>query len=240
MPGHAGFAYTYRWVRVDGVTETDITRATEAKTYTLVTADEGKTIKVKVGFTDDADNAEGPLTSDGVGPVKAMNAARGAPAISGFSRVGDVVTASKGTIADPDGVTKADNGDADYAYTYQWVRVDGMMETDIDGATSRDLHARRLRTWARSIKVRALLQGRRGQRRGDRDQRVRRFRKEESVRAPTSVLQAAVCNAPDISGERELWSGDGHGRAYRQFCNTRLPCLQRTRSRPVGILQSFK
>ena len=53
--------YTYQWIRVDGSTESDISGAT-ANMYTLVAADEGKTIKVTVSFTDDASNAE-TLTS---------------------------------------------------------------------------------------------------------------------------------------------------------------------------------
>ena len=48
--------YTYQWVRVDG-TETDITDA-NAATYTLVAADAGKKIKVKVSFSDDLSNPE--------------------------------------------------------------------------------------------------------------------------------------------------------------------------------------
>ena len=62
--GKSGLATsaTYQWVRVDGGTETDISGATNS-TYTLAAADVGKTIKVKVSFTDDAGNAEGPLTS---------------------------------------------------------------------------------------------------------------------------------------------------------------------------------
>ena len=35
---------TYQWIRVDGMTETDISGATDS-TYTLVDADEDKTIK---------------------------------------------------------------------------------------------------------------------------------------------------------------------------------------------------
>ena len=50
-------SYTYQWIRVDGGAETNIAGAM-ASTYTLVTADQGKTIKVKVRFTDDASNPE--------------------------------------------------------------------------------------------------------------------------------------------------------------------------------------
>ena len=53
--------YTYQWIRVDGTDEEDIS-GENSSTYTLVDADLGKTIKVKVTFTDDASNAE-TLTS---------------------------------------------------------------------------------------------------------------------------------------------------------------------------------
>ena len=55
---------TVQWIRVDGGNETDIPSAT-AFTYTLVAADEGKTIKVKVvSFEDVSGFGNGPLTSD--------------------------------------------------------------------------------------------------------------------------------------------------------------------------------
>ena len=59
--GLTSVTYTYQWIRVDGGTETDITGA-NSSTYDLVAADQGKTIKVKVSFTDDGGNAE-TLTS---------------------------------------------------------------------------------------------------------------------------------------------------------------------------------
>ena len=59
--GLATSGYTYQWIRVDGGTDANISGAT-LSTYTLVAADLGKTIKVKVSFTDDASNAE-TLTS---------------------------------------------------------------------------------------------------------------------------------------------------------------------------------
>ena len=55
--------YTFQWVRVDGVIEMDITSATSS-TYTLTTAEVGKTVKVKVSFTDGEGTAENPLVSD--------------------------------------------------------------------------------------------------------------------------------------------------------------------------------
>ena len=78
--------YTYQWIRV-GSTEVDISGATSS-TYTLVVADQGKTIKVTVSFTDDASNSE-TLTSAATAMVAAANnPATGAPTISGTAQVG--------------------------------------------------------------------------------------------------------------------------------------------------------
>ena len=55
--------FDIQWVRVDGSNETDISGET-SENYTLTNDDLGKQLKVKVSFTDDAGNAEGPLTSD--------------------------------------------------------------------------------------------------------------------------------------------------------------------------------
>ena len=60
--------YSYQWIRVNGA-ESDILGATSI-TYTLVAADEGKTIKVTVSFTDNASNAE-TLTSAATAAVAA-------------------------------------------------------------------------------------------------------------------------------------------------------------------------
>ena len=54
-------SYRYQWIRSDGNDDADIDGKT-ASTYTLTDTDEGKTMKVKVSFTDDADNQE-TLTS---------------------------------------------------------------------------------------------------------------------------------------------------------------------------------
>ena len=59
--GLENVSYSYQWIRSDNGADTDIAGETDS-TYTLVFADLGKTIKVKVTFTDDADNTES-LTS---------------------------------------------------------------------------------------------------------------------------------------------------------------------------------
>ena len=70
-------AFSYQWLRSDGDAYTDIQDAT-GSTYTLVADDEGRTIKVKVSFTDDEGNAES-LTSDPTGEVEAAETVPGRP-----------------------------------------------------------------------------------------------------------------------------------------------------------------
>ena len=126
--GLTNAAYSYQWVANDGTSDTDITGAT-ASTYTLVDADEGKTIKVTVSFTDDADNEE-TLTSAATATVDAApnSPATGAPTISGTARVGETLTADTSGIADADGLTNV-------SFSYQWVRNDGTSDMDIQSAT---------------------------------------------------------------------------------------------------------
>ena len=66
--GLTSVTYTYQWIRANG-TEADIASA-NSSTYILIAADLGKTIKVKVSFTDDASNAE-TLTSAATATVVA-------------------------------------------------------------------------------------------------------------------------------------------------------------------------
>ena len=67
--GLENVSYSYQWIRSDDGADTDIAEATDS-TYTPVLADQDKTIKVKVSFTDDADNDE-TLTSDATDTVAA-------------------------------------------------------------------------------------------------------------------------------------------------------------------------
>ena len=76
--------YTYRWIRVDGSIDADIPGATSSA-YALVAADRGKTIKVRVSFTDDASFSE-TLTSAATAAA-ANNLATGAPTITGPAQV---------------------------------------------------------------------------------------------------------------------------------------------------------
>ena len=125
--GLASVSYTYQWIRVDSGTDADISGATSS-TYTLVAADLGTTIKVKVSFTDDASNAE-TLTSAATASISPNNPATGAPTITGTAQVGETLTAVTTGIMDADGL-------ASVSYTYQWIRVDSGTDADISGATS--------------------------------------------------------------------------------------------------------
>ena len=64
-------------------------------------------------------------------------AAMGKPRISGAAEVGETLMVSTSGITDQHGNTKAENGDAGFAYTYQWYRVDAGAETQISGAKGR-------------------------------------------------------------------------------------------------------
>ena len=125
--GLSNVSYSYQWIRNDGSTDTVIQDAA-GSSYTLVDADEGKTIKVKVSFTDDAGNEE-ILTSAATAAVEARpnSPATGEPTISGTVQVGDTLTASTSGITDTDGL-------ANVSYSYQWIRNDGSTDTDIQDA----------------------------------------------------------------------------------------------------------
>ena len=84
--------FSYQWM-ADDVNIQDAT----GSNYTLVSDDEGKTIKVTVSFTDDEDNPE-TLTSDPTGKVAAKpnSQATGAPTITGTAQVGQTLTREHG------------------------------------------------------------------------------------------------------------------------------------------------
>ena len=123
--------YTHQWTRNDGSGDTSIQDAT-GSSYTLVKADEGRTVKVTVSFTD-AEGNEETLTSDPTGAVAAKlnTRATGAPIIDGIARVGETLTADTSGIDDDDGLDNA-------AFTYQWIRNDGTDDTEIADATDAD------------------------------------------------------------------------------------------------------
>ena len=91
--GLTNVSYSYQWVRVDAdglSNEVDITDATDA-TYTLIDADLGTTLKVRVTFDDDAGNTE-TLTSAATATVTTAAGAPDSPTdLSALVGVGQVV-----------------------------------------------------------------------------------------------------------------------------------------------------
>ena len=121
--GLGNVQYEYQWL----ADAAEIAGAT-GSTYTLVAADDGKAVKVRVSFTDDAGNNE-TLTSAATDAVEAApttnSPATGAPTISGKAQVGETLTANTSGIADADGLSNVQ-------YEYQWLAD----AADISGATN--------------------------------------------------------------------------------------------------------
>ena len=122
--GLTSVTYSYMWIKSD----TGQLATGGYPAYWLTAYDEGKTIKVRVSFTDDAGNAES-LTSTATDTVSfavqqqiANSPATGAPSISGTAQVGETLTADTSGIADADGLTSV-------TYSYMWTRIDGSSDT---------------------------------------------------------------------------------------------------------------
>ena len=116
---------SYQWLADDK----DIEGATDP-TYEITEKDEGKAIKVRVTFTDNAGREE-TLTSAATAPVKPAQSnepAAGLPTINGTAQVGETLTADTSGISDADGMTNA-------VFRYQWTRWDSDTDEDIEGAT---------------------------------------------------------------------------------------------------------
>ena len=124
LDGYDTTSFTYQWLADDVA----ISSAT-SKTYTLTAAEQGKRIKVRASFTDNAGDSE-TRTSAQTGAVRAAGTenvpATGTPTVGGTVRPGLTATANTGGISDSDGLTRP-------RYRYQWL-ADGMV---ISGATSK-------------------------------------------------------------------------------------------------------
>ena len=120
--------YAYQWIANNGSADAAIADATQS-TYEVAAADEGKTLKVRVTFTDDGGTEE-TLVSEATEAIAARpNAApAGSPAISGTEQVGETLTADTSAITDADGLDNA-------TYAYQWIANNGSVDADIADAT---------------------------------------------------------------------------------------------------------
>ena len=127
--GLARVKFYYQWLSSDGGTITDLQGATESR-YTLKLADEGRTVSVRVSFTDRHGYAES-LESLPTAPVVgvANSPASGLPIINGTAEVSNTLTADISEILDADGLVSA-------TFSYQWIANYGTAETEIAGATS--------------------------------------------------------------------------------------------------------
>ena len=136
--GLSNAVFAYQWIRHGPADQTgaDIPGET-ARTYTVTSDDDGKGLRVRVTFTDDAGNRES-LTSNayltappvqdpsGASDEPAANSpATGAPIIDGTARVGRTLTAETSDTSDPDGMDDA-------AFAYRWAAGGN----DIAGATA--------------------------------------------------------------------------------------------------------
>ena len=152
--GLVNATYRYKWIVSDGGADVDIAGATDS-TYTVVAADKGLTIKVRVRFTDDAGNNE-RLTSaatDDVGLAVQQQEDSNTPAsvqpiITGTARVGETLTADISSLAD--GLTNA-------SFSYQWVAG----ESDIDQATG-STYTLTVSEQGKTIKVKVTITDRAG------------------------------------------------------------------------------
>ena len=121
---HVSYTYLYQWIRnnskIGGQTES---------TYTLVDADEGKTIKVKVSFTDDAHNQESRTSAATVEVAPPPNTpATGDPIIQGTPQVRRTLTVDTSAIEDADGLENA-------VFRYRWFATKSSTTREIAGGT---------------------------------------------------------------------------------------------------------
>ena len=185
--GLADAIFTYQWIANDGTEDTDIQNAT-GSTYILATADEGKTIKVRVSFTDDGGNQETRTSAVTVAVAAIPNsAATGAPTISGTAQVGQMLTASTSNISDSDGLANA-------IFTYQWIANDGTKDTDIQDATG-STYILAAADEGKTIKVRVSFTD---------DGGNQETRTSAVTVAVAAIPNSAATGAPTISGTAQV------------------------------------
>ena len=152
-------SFTHQWVREDSVMV-----ASAARSYTPTDGDRGKSVKVRVSFTDDAGNRE-TRTSTQTAAVEARSdsPATGAPTVRGTAQVGETLTADITGISDADGLSGE-------TFAYQWVSSDGTADNGYGEGDRLDLQARRRRPG--QVRQGQSDLHRRRRQRGDPDQRT--------------------------------------------------------------------
>ena len=122
---NASYTYQYQWLRNNA----EIAGQTES-TYTLVSADQGKVIKVRVSFYDDSNNQETRTSAATVAVAPRPNSSpTGAPTINGTPQVRRTLTVDTSEIADADGMETA-------VFRYQWFATTGFATVEFHGETN--------------------------------------------------------------------------------------------------------
>ena len=119
---NASYTYMYQWLR-NGA---EIPKATDTS-YTLGLADAGKAIKVKVSFTDDANNQESRTSAATVAIEPPPNIQpTGAPTINGTPQVRQPLTVDTSEINDADGMEES-------VFLYQWLAKNSTLTLELVG-----------------------------------------------------------------------------------------------------------
>ena len=169
--GMTGAVFAFKWLADDAETA----NATSSS-YTLTDSEQGKAIKVRVTFTDDAGNDES-LTSDATEAVAATNSpATGGPVIEGTPAVGQTLTATTSGIGDDDGIATS-------VFAYQWLADDAAIE----GATA-STYTLTYSEQGKAIKVRVTFTDDAGN-----DESLT----SDATGAVTQPLAATIHDAPD-------------------------------------------
>ena len=118
--GMMGAVFAYQWLADDA----EIADAIDSS-YALSASVQGKTIRVRLSFTDDAGNEESVTSAATEAVTVANSPASGAPSIGGTAQVSETLTVDTSGIADADGLTNA-------SFAYRWLADD----VEIAGATA--------------------------------------------------------------------------------------------------------
>ena len=109
--------FTHRWITDDSVVVGAGTRA-----YTPTGGDQGKAVKVRVSFSDDAGNWETRTSAETAAvEARANSPATGLPTISGTAVIGETLTADTSGIQDANGLDNV-------AFHYQWLGDDSAID----------------------------------------------------------------------------------------------------------------
>ena len=120
--GLTNATFTYQWIANDGTEDTDIQDAT-GSTYILSAADEGKTVKVRVSFTDDEGNQETRTSAPTAAVAATVPGAPGSLSVS----VNDT-----GKLDVSWGAPESNGGSSVTGYRVQWKEAADSWDTPAD------------------------------------------------------------------------------------------------------------